>query len=91
MVAAARTSDVESNKRANGGSRSIHTFLSITGRPLKLLNNRDWGDSVAPRRAPLLGGGGGRSFPGTPQLLHGFADSGVSLSLPHHRTAKANY
>lgn len=43
MEAAERTSDVESNKRANGGSRSIHTFLSITGRPLKLLNNRDWG------------------------------------------------
>lgn len=32
MVAAARASDVESNKRANGGSRSIHTFLSITVR-----------------------------------------------------------
>lgn len=57
----------------------------------KLLNNRSWGDSVAPRRGPVLREGGERGFPCTPQLLHGFADSSVSLSLPHHRTAKANY
>lgn len=46
---------------------------------------------MAPRRGPFRREGGERSFPCTPQLVHGFADSSVSLSLPHHRTAKAAY
>lgn len=80
-MAAARTSDVGSNKRANGGSRSIHTFLSITGRSLKLLNNRDWGGTLWLR-------GGLRSFvavagAASPALLNFFTASQTAAAPSH--------
>lgn len=44
------------------------------------------GRSEAPRTGPFRAGA---AFPRSPQLLHGFSGGGVSLSLPHHRTATA--